>query len=286
MRTTRRIVLTSALAAGLLVGPLAGLALAHVHVSPDEATQGGSATLSFAVPTEKDIPTVAVAVAIPAETPIAAVTAPAMDGWTSALTTGTPAQPVTAADGSAVTDVVSRVTWTASGSGIPPEESADFVLDVSGLPRTDTLVFKVLQTYADGSVVSWIEEQPPGAAEPEYPAPVLSLAPAAAGAVSPTGAPAQTPTASPAASPTASPATESTAPVSSAATTTAAGPTLSTVVSSGATVAGESGAAPVATAATSSPSGGSFLPVVIGVVVALAVVAGGVWWVMRRRRTS
>jgi len=45
----------------LLVGPLAGVALAHVEVraTPD-ATQGGSAALTFELPSEKDIPTISV----------------------------------------------------------------------------------------------------------------------------------------------------------------------------------------------------------------------------------
>jgi hypothetical protein len=36
-------------------------------------------------------------------------------------------------------------------------------------------VFKAVQTYGDGTVVRWIEDQPKGAPEPEHPAPVLTL---------------------------------------------------------------------------------------------------------------
>jgi hypothetical protein len=43
---------------------------------------------------------------------------------------------------------------------------------------TDQLVFKALQTYDNGEVVRWIDTPAPGAAEPEHPAPVLTLTPA------------------------------------------------------------------------------------------------------------
>jgi hypothetical protein len=36
-------------------------------------------------------------------------------------------------------------------------------------------VFKALQTYSNGEVVSWIQEATEGAEEPEHPAPVLKL---------------------------------------------------------------------------------------------------------------
>jgi uncharacterized protein YcnI len=39
----------------------------------------------------------------------------------------------------------------------------------------DQLVFPAIQTYDDGETVRWIEETPEGGAEPEHPAPVLTL---------------------------------------------------------------------------------------------------------------
>jgi Domain of unkown function (DUF1775) len=44
------------------------------------------------------------------------------------------------------------------------------------LPSTPTLVFKVLQTYTDGRVDRWIEVPSGANAEPEFPAPVVTLA--------------------------------------------------------------------------------------------------------------
>jgi hypothetical protein len=45
--------------------------------------------------------------------------------------------------------------------------------------------FKVIQTYADGTVARWIGEWPAGAPEPEMPGPVLKLEPGAPGDVPP-----------------------------------------------------------------------------------------------------
>jgi len=80
---------------------------------------------------------------------------------------------VTTDDGT-ITDAVSEITWTGGtiGSG-----------QLRGLRRRlrpvarrhDQLSFKTLQTYSDGTVVRWIEEPQKGGAEPESPAPVLTL---------------------------------------------------------------------------------------------------------------
>jgi uncharacterized protein len=74
--------------------------------------------------------------------------------------------------------VVSEVDWTAaSGAGIPPESFGQFVLLAGLLPDAPTLTFKVIQTYSDGSQVSWIDTGGPGV-DPEtleHPAPILTL---------------------------------------------------------------------------------------------------------------
>jgi hypothetical protein len=41
--------------------------------------------------------------------------------------------------------------------------------------NTNQLVFKALQTYSDGTVVSWIEPTVKGAPAPEHPTPILKL---------------------------------------------------------------------------------------------------------------
>ncbi|WP_240615993.1 YcnI family protein [Nakamurella deserti] len=166
-------------AVGLLLGPLAGIASAHVSVVSPGATQGGYTKVTFRVPTESDTPTTKVEVAMPTDTPIASVRVQPKEGWSYQVITAAPATSLAGDDG-AVTEIVSRVVWTATGDGIKPGEFDEFDISAGPLPDTDQVVFKVLQTYGGGDVVSWIEEPVAGAEEPEHPAPVLALAPAGA----------------------------------------------------------------------------------------------------------
>lgn len=71
----------------------------------------------------------------------------------------------------------------APNGGIPVNQFGLFRISVK-LPDADTVSVPATQTYADGSVVKW--DQPPlsGGAEPEHPAPMLTLA---AGPTSPPG---------------------------------------------------------------------------------------------------
>ena len=48
------------------------------------------------------------------------------------------------------------------------------------LPESGQMIFKALQTYSDGTVVRWIDEPSTDGTEPESPAPVLKIVPAAA----------------------------------------------------------------------------------------------------------
>jgi uncharacterized protein len=173
----RRLLTVTAGTTALLLAPLAGGAAAHVTVSAPGATQGGFTKLVFRAPTEKDVPTTSLEVALPADTPIASVRVKPKTGWTYEMTKGAPEEPFEAF-GQPVTEVVTRIVWTSAGPGIAPDEFDEFEVSAGPLPETDQLVFKALQTYADGEVVRWIEEAEEGAEEPEHPAPVLSLAPA------------------------------------------------------------------------------------------------------------
>ncbi len=180
-RTTARAVTALTAATGLLLVPLAGMASAHVTVQGPGATQGGFTKLTFRVPTEKDVPTTKIEVAFPEDTPIASVRIKPHAGWTATLTKAAPKEPFEAF-GEPVTEVVTRITWTADAGnkGIAPDQFDEFDVSAGPLPEADQITFKALQTYADGEVVRWIEEAAPGAEEPEHPAPVLKLAAAEA----------------------------------------------------------------------------------------------------------
>ncbi|GGL90049.1 YcnI family copper-binding membrane protein [Nakamurella endophytica] len=220
MPSSLRRALTVAGASTLLIlGPLAGAAWAHVGVTATDPTSGVESTITFRVPTEKDIPTTQVEVALPTDTPLTSVQVEAKDGWKVSLTKSAPAQPLKNEEGEAVSEIVTRIIWTATGDGIAPDEFADFSVFADPLPDADQLTFKVLQTYSDRTVVSWIEEQVAGGPEPDHPAPVLKLAAApevAAAGTGTSGAPEESPLSTGAATPTAATVT-STAPASVAA---------------------------------------------------------------------
>lgn len=173
-RTALRLI-AGAVAATGLTAMLAGPAFAHVTVNAPGATRGGYTKLTFRVPTELDQPTTKVEVAFPTDTPLATVSVKPHPGWTYQVTTTKPEEPLTDDDGNTVEEVVSSITWTATGGGIAPGEFDEFELSVGPLPEVDNLTFKALQTYRDGTVVRWIEPDTEGS-EPEHPAPVLALA--------------------------------------------------------------------------------------------------------------
>jgi uncharacterized protein len=125
---------------------LAAPAYAHVTVSSPDATQGGEAVLTFQVPTESDTAsTTGLRVQLPTDTPFASVLVRPHPGWSFTTKTVRLAHPITTDDGP--------------------------------LPEADTVTFKAIQVYSDGSQVNWTDVPAPGStAEPEHPAPTLELA--------------------------------------------------------------------------------------------------------------
>jgi len=67
-----------------------------------------------------------------------------------------------------------------AGAALPAGTAAEYAIRIGTLPpdRT-TLVFKTLVDYSDGSEDAWSEQPTPYGAEPENPAPTLTVAPAA-----------------------------------------------------------------------------------------------------------
>lgn len=178
-RTAARAALLAlgATAAGVLT--LATPAAAHVTVNPDEATKGGYARLAFRVPTESDTAsTTKLEVTLPADAPITSVSTMPVPGWNAVIERRKLDKPLDS-HGTQITEVASKITWTAGpGAAIKPGQFQEFPVSLGPLPdNVDRLVFKALQTYSDSAVVHWIEEPPAaGGAEPENPAPVLTLA--------------------------------------------------------------------------------------------------------------
>nr|WP_296771464.1 YcnI family protein [Rhodococcus sp. (in: high G+C Gram-positive bacteria)] len=160
----RASVIVGATSLALVVG--AGAASAHVSVSAPGAEQGGYAVLNFRVPTESETAgTSSVKVTLP-ELNFAA-TEP-IPGWTATIDKN--------AD-----SLVTGVTWTANpGAEVMPGQFLQFLVQTGPLPEQDSVSFPAVQTYSDGEVVEWTEEEVAGGTEPEHPAPSLTLAAASA----------------------------------------------------------------------------------------------------------
>ena len=163
--------------AGLAMGAvvlMAAPAWAHVTISPTEAPKGSDAVLAFTVPDESaTASTTKIEIFFPTDHPIAEALVEPIAGWTANVTTVHVAKAIQT-DAGSVNEAVKSVTWT--GGHIVPGDFQQFKVSV-GLPDdASSLEFKALQTYSDGTLVSWIEDPPaPGAAEPDHPAPILTL---------------------------------------------------------------------------------------------------------------
>jgi uncharacterized protein len=150
--------------ASIAIG-LPSRASAHVEIVPKSARCGEPAALTFRVPNERtSVATTGLVVQFPRDRPISSATARAAAGW-SARVRMRNAGPAPAVD---------TIAW--SGGAIRPGSVGSFAVSTGLLPaHGDALVFKALQTYANGEVVRWVQVQGPGEPEPPNPAPVLAL---------------------------------------------------------------------------------------------------------------
>jgi uncharacterized protein YcnI len=188
----KRILLASGLVAAIVCA-LAAPAWAHVTVDPPSAPKGGTVKLSFLAPNEEPstkMTELAVKFPTPPATPIPTVTVEAKPGWTVTVTNTKLAKPLVTDDGN-ITDIVSTIDWKAktAADGIAANQFGEFVIDADGLPDNENqVVFQAIQTYANGTVVSWIDPVTPGGPEAEHPTPILQLTNPAGEAATPTTA--------------------------------------------------------------------------------------------------
>jgi uncharacterized protein YcnI len=156
-------------------------AAAHVTLSPSSVPQGtDDVILTFRVPNESATAAVTgLKIQFPLDHPIVLVNPEAGSGWqVSVIKTALP-KPVTTDDGT-FTSTTSEVDW--SGNTISVGQFGEFNVLAQGIPTgTSQLVFKAIQTYSDGTVVSWIQVPSKDVPNPEHPAPVLSLTAASGG---------------------------------------------------------------------------------------------------------
>jgi uncharacterized protein YcnI len=154
-------------------------AWAHVTVDAPGATQGGSDQIvTFRVPTESaTASTTELKVALPTDTPIASVLVQPISGWSFTETTSKLSTPIVTDDGD-ITEAVSEIDWKAdsAASYIAPEQFQQFTIIAGQLPDAASLTFKAIQSYSDGSTVSWTDVAAPGSkVDLDHPAPVLEL---------------------------------------------------------------------------------------------------------------
>jgi periplasmic copper chaperone A len=150
-----------------------GAASAHVSVTPDSTSAGGFSQLTFRVPNEsKTAKTSKVQVQLPTETPFTSVSVKPLDGWQAEVIRAKLPNPVTL-DGATVTEAATAVVWTADAEHqLGENQYQTFSISVGRLPAEGTaLSLPAIQTYTDGTVVSWDDPAAENGEEPEYPAP-------------------------------------------------------------------------------------------------------------------
>jgi uncharacterized protein YcnI len=166
---------TAVAATGLLAAPAA----AHVTIDPPSVPKGGSAHLSFLVPNESaGARTNRVQLYFPpAPDAIPGVSVEALEGWHFAIRKQRLSSPIVTDDGS-ISEVVSSITWTANNAStaIGPDEFVAFSITADGLPDdADEVVFRVVQSYTDGTSVRWVDPVSDTGPEAQHPTPILAL---------------------------------------------------------------------------------------------------------------
>lgn len=165
---TMRRTLTAALVAALAVPSAAA---AHVTATPDTAPAEGYAAFTLRVGHGCEAsPTTKVTVQMPDQ--VVSATPEVVPGWKITTKEGPLAQPFDS-HGETVTEGVREVSWT--GGPLDAHQYTEFGLSVrfAGEPG-DAVPFKTIQTCEEGEN-AWIEIPVEGEAEPESPAPIVTL---------------------------------------------------------------------------------------------------------------
>ena len=130
------------LSAALLLSFAAAHATVRTEAGLSESAAGKSETYRLNVPVEKELATTEIRLVVPAGVAISRFQ----------VTPGFVRTLLTNADG-----LVTEVVWKGT---VAPMEYARFFFQARNPAAPATLVWKVYQTYADGSVVAWDDAQP------------------------------------------------------------------------------------------------------------------------------
>ncbi len=161
MSSRRLVALLLATVTATAVLTWSSAAWAHVTITPDSAARDGYVTLSFVVPNESTTASTTKIEVTISQAPglIRSIRVQPKPGWKATLQRSA--------------GLVTGITW--EGGSIGPDEFDTFTISAGPLPPVKQKVFKVVQTYSDGTVARWIEEKTKGAPAPEHPAPVLTI---------------------------------------------------------------------------------------------------------------
>jgi uncharacterized protein YcnI len=176
-RNLARLVVLPAAVVGLTALAI-GPALAHVTISPNQANANSYTVATVSVPHGCDgSATTQIIISIPEQ--LVEVT-PTRNALWDVTKTRTPLKtPIKAEDGDEITDKVDTVVYTAK-TPLPDGYRDAFELNFQ-VPDAvgKTLVFPVIQKCVKGQT-AWTETTTAGAAEPEHPAPTVTVLPAVA----------------------------------------------------------------------------------------------------------
>lgn len=131
-----------ALLLGLIILLFSGSARAHVTVWPKESKTGAFEKYTVRVPVEKDVNTIKVRLIFPEG--VTVETVHPVPGWGYAFEKGGNGKNA-------------AIVWTATNGGIKPGEFQEFYFLGKNSDEPASLSWKADQTYADGTVVQWIE---------------------------------------------------------------------------------------------------------------------------------
>lgn len=134
---------------------MTNIASAHVTLNPDNSEPGAYEKHDVRVPVEKDTNTTKVELVVPKGLQLVAV-AP-VDGFKHNFAKDSKGN-------------ITKVTWTATGEGIGPNEFIDFPIQVANSEQEGQYKWKAYQTYEDGETVKWT-----GGKDAEKPAPVTTV---------------------------------------------------------------------------------------------------------------
>jgi uncharacterized protein YcnI len=131
----------------------AGLALAHVTVSPKEASAGATQKYTMRVPNEKAVANTRIEVMFPAEAEVTGVDE--ASGWKVDVKK----------------DAAGKITGAVWTGSLEAKGFAELTFTARN-PKEGRLVWKAVQVYSDGSKSEWT-----GAAGSKSPAPVTTIKP-------------------------------------------------------------------------------------------------------------